>query len=530
MSKTRSQQMAAEVAALLRARNPLIWIKSREETRVEMYLFQAAAAANYVPRTWDCAAGVCGMDGKPQPIGSADLRDTLDAIREAATTTGVGSRGAWIMRDLPPWLNVGLGDKRRVRNLTRIISEADREHAQAMIVLTPDGAVPPELSDIATVIEWPMPDRDEIADRLDAAIEPLSDEKQAKALPASAREAAIDAAVGLSGEEASACYAKSLVMLSKVDPLEVAKEKKRVIAREGTLEWVEPLPGGLNAVGGLDQLKDWLVKRKLAFTPEGRAYGLPAPKGAFFGGVSGCGKSLTAKAISTAWGWPLLKGDLGGVKSKFVGESEAKLRNMFQTVDAVGRCILWFDEVEKSLAGATDGAADGGVSNDALGYILTWMQERKSEAFVIMTANNTDKLPPELLRKGRFDELWFIDLPTQVERVQILNAALKAHGRSFETLEAERIGELCMACEGFTGAEMAAMVPEALFNSFADGARELNIDDLLGIAEKLVPLSKTAPEKMSAIRQWGATNARRATSAETGMESGSRRRVRQVDL
>ena len=511
----RSKTMAADVAALIRARNPLIWVVTREEARVERYLMEAAAAAGYVPWTWDVAQGVADMTGKKQPsIGGTDPGDTLGVI--AARAEGARERGVWIMRDLAPWLEgpIGMTTTRALRNLARTLPGVARDNAQAIIVLTPRANVPEELAGHATVIEWPLPDREEIADVLDAAVEALPEEMQLGAN--GAREAAIDAAVGLTGEEAAACYARSLVQLRRIDPTLVASEKKRVVTRERILEWFDPLPGGLNAVGGLDLLKGWLGTRKLAYSPAARAYGLPAPKGALLVGVPGTGKSLTAKAVAAAWGIPLLKVDLGALKSKFVGESEANLRKAFGVIESVGRCIVWLDEIEKALAGATQGAADGGVSADALGAILSWMQERQGEAFIIATSNDVSALPAEFLRAGRFDCVWWLDLPNGLERADILFAALRAHGRDGGAIlyGADDMARLVDATEGFTGAEIAACVPDALFAAFADSGREIDRDDLLAAAATVVPLSKTAAEKIERLRQWAQGRARPATSPE----------------
>jgi SpoVK/Ycf46/Vps4 family AAA+-type ATPase len=509
--KTRSEVIAADVAALLRARNPLLWIVSREEARVERCLFEAAASAGYVTRTWDVAQGACDLGGKTLTFGDRDPSGMLTTIASRAQAEG-GSvdRCVWIMRDLPTWL-AGPGGApvlRQLRNLARTLPSIPRERAQAVIVLSPSADVPVELSAHATVIEWPLPDRYEIEAILDAAIESLPEEMKAQAAPNGARDAAVDAAVGLSGEEAQACYAKSLVQLRRIDAATVSKEKKRVIARERVLEWYDPLPGGLDSVGGLDNLKSWLAARKLAYSPKARAYGLPAPKGALLVGVPGCGKSLTAKAIATAWSVPLLRLDLGALKSKFVGESEGNLRKAFRTIEAIGRCVVWLDEVEKALQGATSGSADGGVSSDALGGILSWMQERQGEAFVIATANDVTSLPPELLRKGRFDEVWWVDLPNESERIDVLKAALRQHGRE-DIANVATVARI--ACRDFTGSEIAAIVPEAMFAAFAED-REVTADDLAGAAATVVPLSKTAAEKITKLREWAKERARPATA------------------
>lgn len=516
---TKSQEAAQDIAALLRARNPLIWIVTREEARVEASVFEAAASANYIARTWDVAQGVAEIGGALQPgIGSPDPGEMLRAIQVRAATGN--ERAVWLMRDLTPWLRdlTGAATCRALRNLARFLPGCPRQQAQAIIVLSPSGDVPAELAGHTTVIEWPLPDREEIAAIMHAAVESLPDEMQAGALKDP--ETAIDAAVGLSGEEAASCYARSLVQTRTIDPASVAKEKKRVVARERVLEWYDPIPEGMDAVGGLDALKVWLEARKSAYSPEAKAYGLPAPKGALLVGIPGCGKSLSAKAIAAAWGCPLLRLDLGALKSKFVGESEGNLRKALSVINSVGRCVVWLDEIEKALAGATQGGADGGVSSDALGTVLSWMQERTGEAFVIATSNDVSALPPELLRKGRFDELWFVDLPNTRERAEILKAALRSHKRHGVKIDTMKVAEACL---DFTGSEIAAIVPDALYAAFAQTGREITTKDLLAAAKTIVPLAKTASDKIEKLRNWAAGRARRATPFETETANSKRK-------
>jgi hypothetical protein len=529
---SKGQQVAADVSALFRARNPLLWIVTKEEARIEGFVAQAAAAAGYPCRVWDVAQGVAGIDGRKEQIGGADIDTTLAAIRARAEAGS--DRGVWILRDLPVWISGpgGATTLRILRNLARLLPGVPRERAQAIVILTPSSEVPAELSGHATVIEWPLPDRSEIAATLDAAIAalPETDEKtgalvRALAAPGDVRERGIDAAVGLSAEEAASCFARSLVTTKRIDPDLITREKRRVIARLGGIEWYDPLPGGIEAVGGLENLKAWLVARRDAYTQEARDYGLPAPKGTFFCGVSGCGKSFMAKAIATTWGIPLLRIDLGALRNKFVGSSENNLREAFKIIGAIGRCIVWFDEIEKSLQGATSGSADGGVSADALGAILTWMQERQGLAFVIATANSVDDLPPELLRKGRFDEFWFVDLPTPSEREAVLASALKALGRT----EAIDLTAVARVCKDFTGAEIAAIVPDALYAAFGDGARELRTTDLIQAAKSVTPLAETAKEKITKLREWAKGKARPASRTAVDAEA-PQAAVRTLDL
>lgn len=525
-NQTKGQRAAADVSALLRARNSLLWVVTREEARVEGHLFEAAAAAGYVVRTWDVAAGVARYNERPQGNGQ-DPGEALAMIDNAARAGT--ERCVWIMRDLPSWLAPPAGAvvQRQLRNLARSLPSVPRERAQAVIVLSPSADVPPELAGHATVIEWPMPDRAEIASILDAAIEGLPEDLQAAAAPNGSREAAIDAAVGLSGEEAASCYARSLVQSRTINPAVVSGEKKRVISRERILEWYDPLPGGLNSVGGLDTLKGWLTARKSAYTRQAREYGLPAPRGVMLVGVPGCGKSLTAKAIATAWGVPLLKVDLGGLKSKFVGESEGNLRKAFRVIEAIGRCVVWFDEIEKALQGASSGSADGGVSSDALGAILGWMQERQGDAFVVATANDVEGLPPELLRKGRFDEMFFVDAPSPSERVDVLKAAIATACNRGNVTFAVDLAEVASVCDGFTGAEIAAIVPDAMFAAFNDGPRDVETRDLVAAARTVVPLTKTAAEKVERLRKWASDRARPAGKAEAAKPE---RTVRAIEV
>jgi AAA+ superfamily predicted ATPase len=512
---TKSQTVAADMAALLRSRAPLLWVVTKEEGRSERYIIEAAASAGYAARTWDVAQGIADISGKVEMADKVDPGDALDEIKARATGQKATGRTVWIMRDLGPWLSgpAGVATQRRLRNLARTLPGVALDRAQAIVVLSAGGDVPPELSGHATVIDWPLPDREEIADILDAAVQSLPEDLRKKACTNGTRDAAIDAAVGLTGEEAAACYASSLVKLKRIDPATVAQEKRRVIARERVLEWFDPLPGGLSMVGGLENMKAWLVARLSAFTAKAREYGLPSPKGALVAGISGCGKTMIAKACATAWQLPLLRLDLGSLKSKFVGESEGNLRKALKVIEAIGPCVILIDEIEKAMQGATSGSADGGVSADALGTILTWMQERTSQAFVIATANDISGLPPELLRKGRFDEIFWVDLPTHLEREAIVSATLRSFKRDAATLGID-LSAVAGATEGWTGAELAAVVPDAMFVAFGDKAREITTGDLLAAAKPVVPLSRTADKKIAELRAWATGRARPASAVE----------------
>jgi ATPase family associated with various cellular activities (AAA) len=515
---SKSQTISTDLTALLRARVPVLWVVTREEARVEFYVAQACANAGHVPYTWDCGAGVLDTDGTPIMADMTDIENLMQEI--ASRSRGGTTRNAWILRDAHTWLSGPIGIKalRLLCNIARSRASMQRDSAQAIVILTPSGEVPPELAGHVTVLEWPGPDREEVAKILDDILQDVPEDVRATS-GNGVREAAIDAAIGLSGPEASACFSKSLVQTRSLAPASIMQEKKRIISREGVLEWYDPLPGGLDSVGGLDLLKSWLVSRASAYTLKAREYGLPAPRGALLVGVPGCGKSLTAKAIATAWGVPLIRLDLNALKSKFVGGSEANLRRALRVIEAIGRCVVWIDEVEKALQGATSGSSDGGVSTDALGTVLSWMQERTGDAFVIATANDVESLPPELMRAGRFDDVWFIDLPGQGERMAVLQASLRNFKR---TVSANDLLVTARASDGFSGAEVAALVPNAMFAAFADGERQITIDDLLAAAKAVVPASQTNAKKLKALREWANGKARLASTPETSVAPSKR--------
>lgn len=520
---TKAQKTNADISALLRARNTLLWLTSREEVRVERALVEATAAAQYKVRFWDCATGFTDEQGNPvrdergMDDSTRDPSMALDAIKDSST------RCVYVLRDLHKWFDPIV--LRALRSLARSLQTTERKNARAIVLLTPSSEVPPELAGHATVLDYPIPDREEVATILDDIISALPEPMQATAAPNGVRERAIDAAVGLTAEEAANCYARSLVTERCINPAIVSAEKKRVIAREKVLTWHDPDPRGLDGVGGLDVLKGWLKGRKAAFSEKAREFGLPAPKGAFLVGLPGCGKSLTAKCIASAWQMPLLRLDMGALKSKFVGESEANIRKALQVAEAVSPCVLWLDEIEKSLAGSTGEQGDGGVSADALGAILSWMQEREGSVFVIATANDVRALPPELLRKGRFDEVFFVDLPNAGERREVAKASLGQHGRTAEGID---LGAVSEATAGFTGAEIAALVPDALYVAFDEGCRALTTADLVAAARTVTPLAQTAAEKITTLREWAKGRARMASTP--AKEDSERPAVRALDL
>lgn len=498
--------LTVELSALLRARNSCIAVVSPEELRVSATLAEVAKANTMQFRVWDCDSGV--TDGAREVSPGQDARDISSVLRFIRDSS---ERAMWVLKDTGAFLKDPFV-ARALRNLAQTLPRSERMSARVIVLLSSPGAdseLPSSLADSTVKVEWELPDRAEIGAIFDAAVRGLPEEDRAPNVEL--RELAVEAAVGLSAETVKTTFAKSLVTQKRrIVPAIVAAEKKRVVSGKG-IEWFDPDARGLSAVGGLDHLKAWLGARQGAFTERARAFGLPSPKGLFLVGVPGCGKSLLAKATATAFACPLLRADFGGAQSKWVGESQENIRRVFKLAETIGKCVLWIDEIEKALAGATSGAADGGVSADALGAFLSWMQERKGQVFVIATANDVSKLPPELLRKGRFDEMFFVDLPSKSEAQEILRVSLRKFGRDPATID---VATVAAACDGFTGSEIDAIIPDGLFAAFADGERALTTSDLVTAAKSVTPLSRTATEKIAGLREWAKGKARPASRSD----------------
>jgi SpoVK/Ycf46/Vps4 family AAA+-type ATPase len=263
-------------------------------------------------------------------------------------------------------------------------------------------------------------------------------------------------------------------------------------------------------IGGLDLLKDWIRKRARAFSEEARRYGLPRPKGVLLLGVQGCGKSLTAKAVARLWNLPLLRFDVSRIFDRFIGSSESNMRHALQTAESIAPAILWVDEIEKAFSGAmSSGISDAGTASRVFGTFVTWLQENQSMVFTVATANNIGDVPPELLRKGRFDEIFFVDLPALKEREEIFNIHLRKRERDPAKFD---VPALAAAAEGYSGAEIEQAVISGLYDSF-DAGRELTQQDILTVLGQSVPLSKTISETISGLREWAVERTRPASSA-----------------
>ena len=378
-----------------------------------------------------------------------------------------------------------------------------------IILMSPMQQVPIELEKEVVVLDFQLPDMAELNKVLTAHQE----QNRGRRLTTEAREKLLRAALGLTKDEAEKVYRKAQVTTGRLTEDEVdivLSEKKQLIRRNGILEYIEE-DETIDAVGGLEELKTWLTQRSNAFTERAREYGLPQPKGMLILGVPGCGKSLIAKTTSRLWGLPILRLDMGRVyDGSMVGRSEANLRNALKTAESISPTILFIDELDKSFAGSGgSGDSDGGTSNRIFGSFLTWMQEKKSPVFVMATANRVERLPGEFLRKGRFDEIFFVDLPTPEERQDIFGIHLTKRREDIARFDLQQLAKMS---DGFSGAEIEQAIVAAMYEAFAQD-REFTQLDIIAALKSTLPLSRTMQEQVTALRDWARQRARPAASS-----------------
>lgn len=387
--------------------------------------------------------------------------------------------------------------------------------------------MPPRLEKEFTLVEAKLPDKDRIHGILDGILVGSSLDKGLEPSDARKKEL-VEAALGMTANAAENALSLSFIrprihnnakdkdvpQMELWDPAIVMAEKCQELKKTGLLEYIPVAPDGLNQVGGLGLLKDWVRKRKNAFTEEARKFGLPSPKGILMVGPPGSGKSLSGKAISGELMLPLLKFDMGKVFGSLVGQSEANIRTAISVAEAISPCILWIDEIEKGLAGSNAGSLDSGVGARVLGSLLTWMQEKTSPVFVYATCNDVTGLPPELLRKGRFDEMFSVSLPSDDERAEIFEIHLRKRNRQ-GLLEKGiiQIDDIVSRTEGYSGAEIESCIVEGMFNAFANG-KDLNMLDLTDAFDSTVPLSETMKERLDRLADW----CRKRTRPANGIE------------
>ncbi|MBD2311066.1 AAA family ATPase [Desertifilum sp. FACHB-1129] len=492
--------MREELSILIQAQYPLIYLVTSEEERAEQAI---AAIAHGKPQrrvfVWTVTHGVVEY-GQPRNVTQHNTVSPQAAI-EWAIRQPVKDAGIFVFKDLHPFI-----DSPEVTRWLRDAIASFKGTQKTIILMSPVQQIPIELEKEVIVLDFPLPD-------IAALNQVLSQHLGSRRLSTEAREKLLKAALGLTKDEAEKVYRKAQVTAGRLTESEVEivlSEKKQLIRRNGILEFIEE-DETINSVGGLEELKRWLKQRSNAFTERAREYGLPQPKGMLILGVPGCGKSLIAKTTSRLWGLPLLRLDMGRVyDGSMVGRSEANLRNALKTAESISPTILFIDELDKAFAGSTGSAdSDGGTSSRIFGSFLTWLQEKTSPVFVMATANRVERLPGEFLRKGRFDEIFFVDLPTEEERQEIFKIHLAKRRREIARFDIEQLAKIC---DGFSGAEIEQALVAAMYEAFAQD-REFTQLDIIAAIKATLPLSRTMSEQVTALRDWARQRARPAASS-----------------
>ncbi len=478
---------------LIQASTPLIWIRSGEEERVEELLKQACSRLQ--PRrlaTWDYIEGLQGILNSNglaarQPMAVLQWVHKLDSNNPTIL----------LAKDFHRFCE-DAGIARMLKNLAGFL----RQQPHTIVLCSGPWTPPNDLDDALTILDLPLPKEQELKNLLSNIAQASGSDLRRDVL-----EELTHACSGLSEARVRQVAARALAQRGKIgleDLEEVLEEKRQSVARSEVLEYCETKATPAD-IGGLDALKAWLDQRHQAFSDEARDFGLPLPRGVLLVGPQGTGKSLTAKAIAHSWSMPLLRLDVGRLFAGLVGASEARTRETIQRAEAMAPCVLWIDEIDKGFGG--DARSDGGTSQRVLANVLTWMAEKTSAVFVVATANGVERLPGELLRKGRFDEIFLLDLPSIQERFSILSLHIK-HRRPNLNLPLTAVVD---RTEGFSGAELEQTVIEAMHLAFAE-RRELEETDLILAATQLVPLSRTAKEQLLSLKEWSASGRARPAS------------------
>lgn len=494
---------------MIRAYYPVLYLHSYEYYRTKQkikgiveLLRREGKKVNYYQ--WDCVYGLVQILPDKTEIRIERMQNPLEVLAYIFNSKKSGEKNIFVLDDINNHI-----ERDEVKLMFRKIAEATNNNTHA-IILSSIYRLPAELEKYITVLQIPLPKRNELGEVLDIVA------KQSKVeLKTNLRNRLIDAALGMTSMEADLAYCLASVKdgFDEKSPFTVSSEKEQIIRKSGILDYF-PKNESLKDVGGMDNLKEWLNKRQLAYDKEARDWGLKEPKGLLLLGVPGCGKSLIAKSIASSWNMPLLRLDVGKVFQGIVGSSEDNIRKAIATAEAVAPCVLWIDEIEKGLSGVqSSGATDGGVTSRIFSTILTWMQEKTAPVFVVATANNINQLPPELLRKGRFDDFFFVDLPSQKEKENIFSIHLQKNRQNVSSFA---LDILAQKAEGFNGAEIEECIKEAMFTAYVESqetniAPKLQMIHILDAIKNTVPLSKTMEKQITDLRKFAVSRAKNAS-------------------
>jgi SpoVK/Ycf46/Vps4 family AAA+-type ATPase len=485
-----------EFDLLLRACYPLIYIPTAEEERLEKAIIDVAQKlSNRQVYIWDF---VSGYQENPNNSGLG-MRNPLQAL-EFIEKLPEKAGGIFILRDFNRFLE-DVSISRKLKNLARALKSQPKN----IVIVAPQIQIPSELSEVITIVDFPLPTTPEIQTEIERLISATGQSLSTKLLDEFVR-----ASRGLSLERIRRVLTRAIAATGKLEAedVELILEEKRQSIRQTQILDFYPATEQISDIGGLDNLKDWLLRRGGAFSDRARAYGLPHPRGLLLVGIQGTGKSLTAKAIAHHWHLPLLRLDVGRLFGGLVGESESRTRQTIELAEALAPCILWIDEIDKGFSGV-DGKGDSGTTSRVFGTFITWLAEKQSPVFVVATANNIRALPPEMLRKGRFDEVFFVGLPDRDEREAIFNVHLnRLRGHNLGNYDLKR---LAYETPDFSGAEIEQTIVEAMHIGFSQN-RDFTTDDILEAASQIVPLARTAQEQIQFLQNWVAAGKARLAS------------------
>lgn len=489
----------------IRARHALIQVITWEEDRVRDILLHLAAHRRRDLYEWSVTDGLRAVQAQ-QPAHRQDTR-TREPLAVLNEILQADTDAVYVLKDFHP----NLEQPEVVRQL-RDLAEALRRSRKCIVMVSPVMKVPVELEKQVTVLDLPLPSEEDLRRLLHRiTTEGRTSRRFQVDLTQEQEHALVQAARGLTLAEAENAYALAIVRDGRLDGDDikaVVEEKRQVIRKSGGLEFCE-ITNDLSEVGGMDILKQWLERRSGAFTEEARRYGLPHPRGILLMGVQGCGKSMLAKSVARQWQLPLLRMDMSRIFHGYIGSSEQNMRRALESAESLAPVVLWIDEIEKAFAGMdSSGAGDSGTTSRVVGLFLTWLQEKAGPVFVVATANEVRHLPPELLRKGRLDEIFFVDLPRRPERQQILEIHLRKRQRDPANFDMRALRH---ACKGFSGAEIEQAIVSAMHDSFFD-EREVETQDILRTFEEQVPLSTTMRERIEELRTWARDRARPVSS------------------
>jgi len=499
------EDIEKEIFNCIKARYPLIYIISPEERRLERILSDISSRLKKNLFVWTSTKGFIDVKTDSPRGNTQDPLLALDFIH-TCKQEGV----IFILKDYHVYLEQHQIIRKLRDTINFIISTLN-----SLILISPILRLPPEIEKETTVIDYPLPTYQEIERLIDGIIKNARDQGAVVSLTSGEKEQIIKAVQGLTEMEIENVLYKGVVRDGRLDASDISlilREKEQVVKKSGIMEFF-PAKENFEEVGGVDILKRWLDRMKRSFEEKAKERGLEAPKGCLLIGVPGCGKSYTAKAASNFWQYPLLRLDIGRIFGALVGQSEENMRKAIKTAESIAPCILWVDEIEKGLSG-TQSALDSGVSSRVFGTFITWLQEKNSQVFVIATANEIRQLPPELLRKGRFDEIFFVDLPNSKEREEIFSIHLKKRFLNPEGFSLKGFVEIT---EGFSGSEIEQVIISAIRESYYEG-RETTTEDIVRNIKATIPLSAMMKERIDEMRGWAKNNARPASAPKEVVE------------